>query len=154
MGRWRRFWQLEPPARGYLVEALLLLPIVRLVMGLLGFGRCQRLLNRLVPGSVFPANLSTEILEKSRRVACMVRAASIYGLFRATCLPQSLTLWWMLRRRRIPVEIFIGVRKDDQRLEAHAWVELCGTVLNDSDDVHQRFAAFDGSVSQVRAELP
>jgi len=138
----------------YLMEALLLLPLVRLALGLVGFRRCQQLLNCLVPGSVLPAGSSTQILEKSRLVARMVRAAGVYGPFRATCLPESLVLWWMLKRRRVPVEVRIGVRKDDQRLEAHAWVELYGTVLNDSDDVHQRFTPFDSSVSPIRAQLP
>jgi hypothetical protein len=39
-------------------------------------------------------------------------------------------------------ELRIGVRKSAGALEAHAWVEYQGLVLNDRDDVCQRFAAF------------
>jgi len=154
MHRWRKFRQLPWPARGYLLEALLVLPVVKMALGLLGFRRCQFVLSRLVPRRVISAGEAVALQERSRLIARMVRAAGVHGAYHATCLPESLALWWMLRRRRVPAELRIGVRKEEQQFEAHAWVELSGAVLNDSDDVHQRFAAFERSVSPIQAELP
>ncbi len=37
-----------------------------------------------------------------------------------------------------------GVRKEQGRFEAHAWVEREGVALNDGSDVNVRFAAFQG----------
>jgi hypothetical protein len=155
MDRWRKFRQLSWAARGYLLEALLVLPVILLALRLFGFRRCQAVLNSLAPRRMdVPEGDAAATVEKARLVARMVRAAGVYGPCHATCLPESLALWWMLRRRRIPAELRIGVRKDAERFEAHAWVDLAGTVLNDTDDVHQRFAAFDRSGSPAQAELP
>ncbi len=88
---------------------------------------------------------TAEVLEQCRRHARAVDVAAGNVPFRARCLERSLTLWWLLRRRRIPVELRIGVRKSERDLEAHAWVELDGRTVNDRDDVHRRYAAFDGA---------
>jgi hypothetical protein len=49
----------------------------------------------------------------------------------------------MLRRRGIDAELCLGARLDEGTLAAHAWVTSGGRVLNDTPDVHQRFAPFD-----------
>jgi hypothetical protein len=57
----------------------------------------------------------------------------------------------LLRRRGIASALRIGVRKGQTgSLEAHAWIECCGQVLNDRTDVHERFAAFDRGIGAVR----
>jgi hypothetical protein len=65
---------------------------------------------------------------------------------RVSCLHKSLTLWWLLRRRGVGAELRVGVRKPGSRLEAHAWVERDGMVLNDDPDVRQRFSSFDRAI--------
>ena len=40
------------------------------------------------------------------------------------CFPQSLTAYFMLRRRRIASQLFYGVARHDQRLTAHTWVKV------------------------------
>lgn len=67
--------------------------------------------------------------------------------WRTTCLHRSLTLAWMLRERAIPARMRIGVGKDNAGpLLFHAWVEIDGLVVNDSADVVDRFASFQGLV--------
>jgi hypothetical protein len=73
----------------------------------------------------------------------MVRAAAAHGPFKANCLQQSVTLWWLLRRRGLEGELRIGTRKEGGRFDAHAWVEFSGRALNESRDVGVRYAAFD-----------
>jgi hypothetical protein len=82
----------------------------------------------------------------------MVAAASRRGLCRGNCLEQSLVLWALLRERGIHAQLRVGVRKGEGGLEAHAWVELEGVVLNDSDDVHGHYAPFDEAISTREAE--
>jgi hypothetical protein len=60
-------------------------------------------------------------------------------LFHPTCLHRSLTLWWLLRRQGVASELRIGVRKEQGRFEAHAWVERAGVALNDRADIGQDF---------------
>ncbi|WP_420453074.1 lasso peptide biosynthesis B2 protein [Ilumatobacter sp.] len=54
-----------------------------------------------------------------------------------SCLRRSLTLGWILRRRR--PELVIGTRLDDGVLAAHAWVRLGTIDLDPSATEHVRF---------------
>jgi hypothetical protein len=142
-----RLWQLRPAERSSLAQALVLLPLTALALWLVGFRRWHAALARLAPAGAAPAarDEGAEIA-RARAVARMVEAAARRGPCRATCLPRSLVLWWLLRRRGIDADLRIGVRKDAGRLEAHAWVELRGAVLNDGDDVRARYAAFGRAI--------
>jgi len=63
------------------------------------------------------------------RAARVVEAlAPLYPL-NATCLKKSLVLFWILRRRGIPAELRLGVRKIHDDFTAHAWLEFRGRVL-------------------------
>jgi Transglutaminase-like superfamily len=37
----------------------------------------------------------------------------------------------------------IGTRKSEEKFEAHAWVERDGVALNEPEEPHQHYAAFD-----------
>jgi hypothetical protein len=58
----------------------------------------------------------------------------------ATCLRQALLLHWLLRRRGLQPELRIGVRKQGEALDAHAWMELDGHPLQSSPVAHSPFA--------------
>lgn len=73
----------------------------------------------------------------------MVRVAAQRGLCRAKCLEQSLVLRWLLWRQGIDARIFFGARKEDEQMQAHAWVEVDGISLDDDNDAHQRFSPFE-----------
>lgn len=62
-----------------------------------------------------------------------------------------MTLWWLLRRRGIPVQLRIGARKTGTQFEAHAWVEMDGRVVNDSEDVRIRYSPFEGAITDKMA---
>jgi hypothetical protein len=95
--------------------------------------------------------VSAEGLELARTYSWAVDVAAGNVPVRARCLERSLTLWWLLRRRGVGAEVELGVRKTDAgELEAHAWVEVAGRVVNDGDDVRERFAAFEGRTVAAR----
>lgn len=48
-----------------------------------------------------------------------------------TCLKKSLILLRLLRKRGIPAELRLGVRKVDDHFSAHAWIECAGRTLLD-----------------------
>jgi hypothetical protein len=79
----------------------------------------------------------------------MVRAATRHGVGRPTCLEESLALWWLLGRQGIASELRIGVRKQDEKFEAHAWVERAGAALNEPESLHAHYAAFDAALSST-----
>ena len=138
MTRVARFLALSRAERAILVQALLWLPVTSASLRLRGLPRrAPASLSRPRP-SVSPA-----------RVAKLVGIASRYGLVRGNCLSRSLTLQRLLRRNGVASELRIGVRRAGAALEAHAWVELDGRPLNDSADVAQHYAPFEGLASAL-----
>lgn len=120
---------------------------MRLALSSLGFRRVHGMLSRWVAALAVAALDEPAI--RAARAAATLRAlerAAGCGPSRPSCLPRSLTLWWLLRRQGLPAELRIGVRREGDRLEAHAWVEQDGVVLGDHADVHDRFHAFVGSI--------
>lgn len=120
---------------------------MRLALASLGFRRVHGMLSRWVAALAVAALDEPAI--RAARAAATLRAlerAAGCGPSRPSCLPRSLTLWWLLRRQGLPAELRIGVRREGDRLEAHAWVEQDGVVLGDHADVHDRFHAFVGSI--------
>lgn len=137
MNNWQKFRQLPGPEQSVLLAALVLLPAVRVGLRALGLRRVLAMLDRRLPAAARCANADFVALRTARLVAV---AARISG---GTCLARSIVLVTLLKRRGIPAELRIGVRKGERGFEAHAWVEAEGTILNDGPDVAERFTAFD-----------
>ena len=143
--RLRRFSALERPAQELFLRAVVLLPLVALSLRWRGFRETQAALERFLskanPGP--DAALASKVAAVTTH---MVNAADRHGLVHPSCLAKSLTLWWLLGRQRIPSHLRIGVRKEKETFEAHAWVERDGTALNEPDEPHHHYAAFDASL--------
>lgn len=72
------------------------------------------------------------------------------GPWKHTCLKRSATLFFLLRSAGRPVEMCIGVRRDEQsRLQAHAWLLLGDAIYLEPDptvpDAHNVIARFPDS---------
>jgi len=125
-----------------LVKAWLLLPATVLLLRILGLRGCQRVLARLAGSPPEPNQRPGAQLESCIAAGRLVRAAARFSPLRAACLPQSLTLLRLLRRKGVVVELRIGVRTEAGRLGAHAWVEYQGCPLNDDMAIAERFHPF------------
>jgi hypothetical protein len=137
--RFARFLALRPSDRLLVLQAAIAGPLVRAALGVLGFRRCYLGLEKLARLPRTPA-LPPAAQDEVARAARLVQAAWRHGPLDPHCLTQSLTLWWLLRRRGIDSDIRIGVRKVGEELEAHAWVEWSGTALTDHPQVSRKFA--------------
>jgi hypothetical protein len=82
----------------------------------------------------------------------MVNAADRHGLVHPSCLAKSMTLWWLLGRQGIASHLRIGIRKENEQFEAHAWVERDGAALNEPDEHHHHYVAFDAALSALPPE--
>jgi hypothetical protein len=82
----------------------------------------------------------------------MVNSADRHGLVHPSCLAKSLALWWLLGREGISSELRIGIRKENEKFEAHAWVERDGAAVNEPEEHHQHYAAFDGALSALPSD--
>ena len=154
MERWQKFWQLSGYERGVALEAAGGLFATWLGLRLAGFRRWKNVLAHLAPSANTTARQQTASQRESAEVvARMAKAAARNVFFCTNCLEQSLVLWWLLRRRGIAAELRIGARKEFDRFEAHAWVEVNSAVLNDATAEHRHFVPFDGPITPLEARI-
>lgn len=64
------------------------------------------------------------------------------GRIRALCLARSLALQTILRRRGIATHLCFGVTAP-RDFQAHAWLEIDGRPINDSENVAARYRPLD-----------
>jgi Transglutaminase-like superfamily len=148
--RLRRFNALGRGARGLFLRAAALLPLISLSLRLRGFRKTQAFLQRFLPQSNDTMDIS--VPARAELTIRMVRAAVRHSAGHPTCLEESLALWWMLGRQGITSGLRIGVRKRDEKFEAHAWVEREGVALNEPESLHEHYAAFDAALSSLPPE--
>ena len=148
----QRFRALDRKAQRVFGRAAILLPWVQLSLRLRGFKTTKALLQaKLRPG---PVASNRDPAESVHMVTRMVGAAAHYGMARPNCLEQSLVLWYLLQSEGVTAPLRIGVRKLQQKLEAHAWVEFAGAPLNQGEWTSPRYAAFESEFSDLPGENP
>lgn len=127
--------------RKALIAALFLLPLTALMVRLYGF---QRTKEKFTPGHVQHRGRDPSAeLTHGYEIARMVNIAACRGVFKFNCLTRSLVLFYLLRRQGLSCQLAIGAQLRESRFSAHAWVELYGTPLNDTENVGVVFSAFN-----------
>jgi hypothetical protein len=150
----QRYRALDADARKIFRRAVVLLLCIGASLRLRGYKKTQDWLQTRLDGrepTLPEAGIPGELVQKTCR---MVRAAEHYGIARATCLEESLALWYLLGRRGLPSRVRIGVRKQSEKFEAHAWVEYQGAALNQTEELHHHYAAFESELSSLPGEKP
>ena len=75
--------------------------------------------------------------EICRRVCAMVNRAQVYYPRKAMCLQHSAVVTCLLRRRGVAAQMVLAAQEFPPK--AHAWVDVEGTVVNDSQQVKTRY---------------
>jgi len=140
LDRWRA---LPADERRLLLGLALLLPAIGGALRCLGVRRTYRLLGGPVASAAVASTVPLAAQASAKRLAQLVDIASRRGPYNATCLRQSLVLWWLLRRRGLAAELRIGVAKEGEQVRAHAWVEFAGRVINDRATVADDYAVYE-----------
>ena len=149
--RLRRFNALERPAQALFLRATVLLPLVSFSLRWRGFRATQAALQRFLSNAM-PEQDSGRAQARAALTARMVNSADRHGFFYSSCLAKSLTLWWLLERQGIASHLRVGIRKENEKLQAHAWIERDGAVLNEPEEHHRHYAAFDESFPPAPTE--
>jgi len=150
------------------LRLLVALPALALAMKLFGFRRTYAALGKASARHVAaardaasePTQHTTPVKTERRRrspqhVADVVVHVNRHVLpYQSKCLLESCALWYLLRRDGYPAELLLGARTLLGPLEAHAWVELAGTVLNDAANVRDIYEPFDVSALTAKPESP
>ena len=134
--KWRRRNRTE---RMLLLEAFLFLGIARTGIFILPFRWLARSLGQHMRED--QTSLPPDDLKLARMIGAAVRSATNYTPWGSVCLPQAVAVKWMLKRRRIPGTVYLGVMKDEtksEKLAAHAWIR-CGHIILTGSQGHRQY---------------
>ena len=128
MSRLRKFMALPRADRDCLVEAGLWLGIARLAILVLPFRWVAPRLGRHMARSPEETRaVSAELLD---RISWAVATASCHLPWDCLCLAQAIAGKAMLKCRRVPSTLYLGLVKDGvTQLQAHAWLRCGGRIL-------------------------
>jgi hypothetical protein len=128
-------WRLSWLDRLILVEAWWLLLVFYLALRWMSYERLTAP-PRQPSKSTLASPTSLPLAQQLQR---LVGYASRVHFIPVTCLTRSLTLQKILSRHNIPAQVCIGVNRTPAKFHAHAWVEVKGAVLGESQYVTGRF---------------
>jgi len=149
----QRFRALDRESRKLFWQAVILLPVIATFLRFRGFKKAKDALQAQLPSSSLQKE-NEKAVPAVQRTCRMISAAARHGIAHPTCLVESLALWYLLQKQGIPADFRIGVRKLTNKFEAHAWVEFGGVALNQPEEPHRHYAAFDTSFSDFRGDPP
>ncbi len=125
----RKFLAYPRRERALLGEALAYLGLARALL-LLPFQWVAPLLGRQVPGEAVPPPAMSIPPQEAREIGQAIERASAHTPWKSACLAQAVAGKLMLKRRRIPSRLHLGMRRDEAgKLQAHAWLESGNEVL-------------------------
>lgn len=129
------------------IQAWVLLLLVDLLLRFVSFNNVQKL---LIQKNIRPQELSPELaIPQIKYIRRVVLHASRNHLYRLTCLRQSLVMQWMLARRHIPTNLRIGVKKENNKFSAHAWLEYEGKKVGNRRNKLERFTTLYDSEETI-----
>jgi hypothetical protein len=123
----RRFLGAPSSDRILIVRAAGWVVLARIGLWLVPFARLRAVADRVTARGrpEDPARIAWAVEAVARRIPT------------ATCLPQALAADVMLRRAGRSPELRIGVSKEGESFEAHAWLAVDGVVLVGDHDLHR-----------------
>ena len=125
------------------------LPVIEISLRCFGAQRTSSWLSRLFAPRA-PRHATNDELRDADRLAQLAAIAGRRGIVTARCLSQALLVRTLLRRRGLETVLRVGVRKDDQRFDAHAWLELEGRALAQPSLQHVPFPSDDRITGATR----
>ena len=123
-------------------QAWLLLFLAEIGFRLAGFKRVKRALSWLAPRQLAPLP-DDDVRRRIERCSETLTLASRHVLPEPGCLPESLVLWVLLRRRGVPAVVRLGVRRHRDTLHGHAWVEHAGKAIGRQGLQAEHYRAFE-----------
>lgn len=137
--RFRRWRALPRRERRDSLALILLQPLVSAGLRSLGYRRTLALLRNTSAGDSRRLR-HPGTLQEAHRLAELAKAVGRHGVIEASCLRQSLAVYWLLRRRGLLPQVKLGVgRLGDAAPDMHAWVELRGEPLAQPNLRHAAF---------------
>lgn len=140
LDRWRALGWRE---RRQLLLIAITLPCIDVLLRVFGYRQLLAWIERAMPQRGVTPDLERGIATGKVLAAQAALASAGIPLFNTSCLRQSLLVYWRLRRLGLAPVLQLGIRPLPGKLDAHAWVELDGTALQNGPVQHQAFTLPD-----------
>ncbi len=131
-----KFFRLPAESKRFVLRTILILPMTHAGLKLFGL---NRLLPRIQSLSPDIRELPEPSLQEVQTYARLFSAVARRCPLPLQCLGRSVALCWLLRQQGIDATVHIGVRKENNALDAHAWVQSGNFVINDTENVAERY---------------
>ena len=133
----RKFLRLPWELKRFVLRSVLILPATYAGLEVLGFKRLLSGIQHLVP---VDEPVPDRRLEEIRTYTHLFSAIARRCPLPLTCLGRSVALWWLLRLQGIDTTVHIGLRKENNGIDGHAWVQYGDLVINDAEDVGEHYS--------------
>jgi hypothetical protein len=143
--RWpgRRWSSLPSDERRALITMVWLVPALHVAVRVFDYRRTRAWIDRSADRRAATSSARPRI-EALRLATTRVQA---YSWLPGNCLSRSLGLYWLLREAGYTATLRLGVSLAEGAFAAHAWVEHDDVVLNDTQDVSERYRPLEASGS-------
>lgn len=131
-----KFFRLPAESRRFVLRTILILPLAYSGLQLFGLNRLLPRIQRLSPDA---RELPEPSLQEVQTYTRLFSAVARHCPLPLQCLGRSLALCWLLRLQGIDATVHVGVRKENSALDAHAWVQSGNFVINDTENVAERY---------------
>lgn len=129
---WQEIAWLE---RSHFCLALFLFPLIHVCLKLTNVDITYRFLCLISPQTQ-SLIYSTDKAKKINQITELT--AKFYPRW-ANCLRKSFTLWYLLKIRGIKSNLLIGARQYQGEFQSHAWVEIHGKPLNETEATKETY---------------
>ena len=127
-GKIIKFWKLPGRYQKIVIEAVFLMGAARFSILVFPFKKVASVMGK--PMTETSENIDARLLNTARQVAWFVRKLADFTPWESKCLVQALTAQMMLKRRKIPSTLYLGIAKDNnKKLIAHAWLRCGSSIL-------------------------
>jgi hypothetical protein len=153
-GNLSKFCLLSWHDRRLLLQSFMLLPLIHCGLTVLGYLRLRSAMEKITHlGLAQNSYILVDDYSQAKAISRIVSMAANNGFYGGTCLRSSMLVWWFTRREGIHSEICFGVRMIGRQLEAHAWVECNGSVINDRVDIRDFYQPMGVAIPQIKQGL-
>ncbi len=131
------------PTRGnrLALEALVELALARVMRATISFARLAKLFGEAQADS--PTDIESSQQSMAKEISVAIGRAVRFAPFHCNCLTQALCGLRMLRRRRLPSTLYLGLeREGDSPHDAHAWLRCGNTVITGDFQLEKYRAVF------------
>lgn len=139
----RQFMTWPKAGKRIFIKICLLVPVIEIGLKMVGFKRTYGILNYFVkPPKNKISNSISIIRDHTYFLDLFIRHLPFSG----NCLARSLTLWLFLKNLGVDTDLRFGMKKEKEKLIAHAWLEFEGKPLASETEIDENYTFFPESI--------